>query len=118
MGVRPGASRTGVTVLGLVLALAPAMAQEVTAGIYGIVQDASGAVIPGAALSVRNVDTSRVYDTVADESGKFVLTLLPIGNYEVTAEAAGFKKSVITGVVLRVNDNRRLQFSMELGQIA
>jgi Carboxypeptidase regulatory-like domain len=102
----------------LVFAIAPAGAQEVTAGVYGSVTDASGAVIPGAAISVRNVDTSRVYDTLADESGKFILTLLPIGNYEVTAEAAGFKKSVVTGVVLRVNDNRRITFTMELGQIA
>src|SRR5687768_4706068 len=108
----------GVVVAVLGLVLPPAAAQEVTAGIYGAVSDISGAVIPGAAISVRNVDTSRVYDTLADESGKFTVTLLPIGNYEVTAEAQGFKKSVVTGVVLRVNDNRRLAFVMELGQIA
>jgi hypothetical protein len=108
----------GVVVAVLGLVLPPASAQEVTAGIYGAVSDISGAVIPGAAISVRNVDTGRVYDTLADDSGKFTLTLLPIGNYEVSAEAPGFKKSVVTGVVLRVNDNRRLVFVMELGQIA
>jgi hypothetical protein len=96
----------------------PLPAQEVTAGIYGIVQDGSGGVIPGAMVSVRNTETSRTYETVSDEQGKFVLTLVPIGNYEVTAEASGFKKSVVTGVLLRVNDNRRLEFTMELGQIA
>src|SRR5262245_6143401 len=104
--------------LSLWLAALPLAAQEVTAGIYGIVSDTSGGVIPGATVSVRNVDTGLTHETVADDQCKFVLTLLPIGNYEVTAEATGFKKSVVTGVALRVNDNRRLLFSMEIGQLA
>ena len=93
-------------------------AQEVTAGIYGIVQDASSAVVPGAAIRARNLGTGRTRQIVSDESGNYSFVLLPIGTYSVTAEANGFKKAVTNDVQLRVNDNRRIIFSMEVGQIA
>ena len=57
-------------------------AQEVTAGIYGTVQDATGAVVPNAAISLHNVNTGRNYQTLSDSSGNFALTLIPIGQYE------------------------------------
>jgi hypothetical protein len=95
-----------------------ALAQEVTAGIYGVVQDASSAVIPGATIRVTNTGTGLTRQTTTDESGNYSLPLLPIGAYSVTAEANGFKKSLVNDILLRVNDNRRLVFSMEVGQIA
>src|SRR3982074_1279711 len=91
-------------------------AQEVTAGIYGTVQDASSAVIPNAAIVLHNVDTGRDYQTVSDTSGAFSLTFIPIGNYEVSAQAVGFKKASFTGVTLLVNDKRRIDFNLEVGQ--
>ncbi|MFN9084141.1 MAG: carboxypeptidase regulatory-like domain-containing protein [Acidobacteriota bacterium] len=95
-----------------------ALAQEVTAGIYGVVQDASSAVIPGATIRVTNTGTGLTRQTTTDESGNYSLPLLPIGAYSVTAEANGFKKSLVNDILLRVNDNRLLVFSMEVGQIA
>ncbi|HEU0120863.1 MAG TPA: TonB-dependent receptor [Bryobacteraceae bacterium] len=92
-------------------------AQEVTAGIYGVVQDATAAVVPGASLVVRNVDTGLSRQTTSDESGNYSFVLLPIGTYAVTAEAQGFKKVVTNDVLLRVNDNRRIVFTMEVGQV-
>jgi hypothetical protein len=102
----------------VLLCAAGAAAQEVTAGIYGVVQDATSAVVPNASVQVRNLGTGLLRSTVTDESGHFSFTLLPIGTYEVQAEAQGFKKSVASEVVLRVNDNRRIVFSMEVGQLA
>ncbi|MEZ5402682.1 MAG: carboxypeptidase-like regulatory domain-containing protein [Bryobacteraceae bacterium] len=58
------------------------------------------------------------HQTTSDESGTFSVTLLPIGTYEVSAEAQGFKKAVVPDVALRVNDNRWIVFSMEVGQLA
>ena len=54
-------------------------AQEVTAGVFGVVQDASGAVIPNAQIRLRNTGTQRTWQTQSDESGNFSVTLLPIG---------------------------------------
>ncbi|MBI3694664.1 MAG: TonB-dependent receptor, partial [Acidobacteria bacterium] len=84
---------------------------------YGTVQDASGAVIPSAAIVLRNVETGRNYQTKTDEAGNFTVTLVPIGNYEVSAEAPGFKKATVTGVTLRVNDNRRMVLTLDVGQV-
>lgn len=103
----------------LALSLTPGLiAQEVTAGIYGIIQDSTSAVIPNAVVRARNTGTGIVRETKSDESGNYLFTLIPIGTYEVTAEAQGFKKATVPSVVLRVNDNRRIIFSMEVGQIA
>lgn len=109
----------GILALCALSALRPvADAQEVTAGVFGVVQDATGAIVPGAAIRLRNMGTGRTWQTVSDESGNFSVTLLPIGTYEVSAEAQGFKRAVVSDVILRVNDNRRIVFSMEVGQVA
>ena len=100
------------------LVVTPLAAQEVTAGVFGVVQDSTGAVIPNAKIGLRNLGTQRTWQTQSDEAGNFSVTLLPIGTYEVTAEVSGFKKAVVTDVTLRVNENRRIVFNMELGQTA
>ena len=102
----------------LAAAALPLAAQEVTAGIYGVVQDATSAVVPNATIRLRNTGTGRSYQTTSDESGNYSVVLLPIGTYEVIAEAQGFKKAVVPDVALRVNENRRIVFSMEVGQLA
>ncbi|MGH9660600.1 MAG: carboxypeptidase regulatory-like domain-containing protein, partial [Bryobacteraceae bacterium] len=71
-----------------------------------------------ATVRVRNLGTGLARQTMSDESGSFSLTLLPIGSYEVSVEAQGFKKSTVSDVVLRVNDNRRLVLALEVGQLA
>lgn len=114
-------NRFHTLLLCLILALlfvSAAFSQEVTAGVFGVVQDGSSAVVPGAQISLRNTGTGRAWKTTSDESGNFSVTLLPIGNYEVTAEAQGFKKAVVTDVILRVNDNRKIVFTMDVGQLA
>lgn len=55
---------------------------------------------------------------MTDESGNFSLTLIPIGDYEVAAEAQGFKKAVIDTMTLRVNEARRINFTMDVGQVS
>jgi hypothetical protein len=95
----------------------PAIAQEVTAGVYGVVQDQTGAVVPSATIKLRNIATGREYQSFSDESGNFSITLLPIGLYEVSAESPGFKRAVVADVTLRVNENRRIVFNMEVGQV-
>jgi carboxypeptidase family protein len=101
----------------LVFVAMPLAAQEVTAGVYGVVQDSSSAVIPQATVRLVNTATGRAYQTKTDESGAYSVTLLPIGTYEISAEANGFKKTVFTDVILRVNENRRIVFSMDVGQL-
>ena len=68
-------------------------AQAETAQITGTVLDATGAAIPKATVTVRNVDTGAIRTTVASDVGNYTVTNIQPGNYEITVTAAGFTTS-------------------------
>src|SRR5690349_15048291 len=77
----------------LILALAAsAGAQTQTATVRGTVTDTSSGVVPGATLSLLNVDQNRPWKTVTNEDGEYVFVQIPPGNYKLEVEARGFKK--------------------------
>jgi hypothetical protein len=77
----------------LFLCVGAVLAQEITGSIVGTVQDATGAGVPGAALTVTNTDRNAVVRTAAtDGSGNYSAPLLPTGHYSIAVEAKGFKK--------------------------
>src|SRR4029077_7796460 len=95
--------------------LAPALrAQESTARLLGTVTDPTGAVVPAANIVARNTATGLTRKTVANESGDYSIPLLPIGQYTVTADSAGFKTSTVNGLVLQVSQEARLDISLVL----
>jgi outer membrane receptor protein involved in Fe transport len=69
-----------------------AQSQSSGGAIEGTVVDETGAVLPGVAVVVRNVDTGVTRETTTDASGIYRAPLLPVGNYEVSAELQGFAK--------------------------
>jgi NADH-quinone oxidoreductase B subunit len=69
---------------------APAAAQTVTASVTGSVRDASEAVVPGAAVEIRNHDTNQVWQTVTDLRGRFRIVYLPVGDYHLSVQLSGF----------------------------
>jgi hypothetical protein len=99
----------------LTLLVEQALAQEVDASIYGTVLDQSGSVVPRAEVQLRSLDTNRVHRVTTDEAGDYTITPVPIGRYEASVELKGFKKAVVTDIVLRVNDRRRVNFGMQVG---
>ena len=101
----------------LALASLAAMAQTTTGSIVGTVTDKTGAVVPGAALTVTNIDTGSFNKTITDSSGNYVVTPLPVGHYSVTVEAKGFKKSVSGGITLNLQDRIGVNVVLELGQV-
>ena len=74
------------------------------------VKDTSGAVLPGATITARNVATNEIRTTVSNTEGIYRLTGLPRGTYEVTAELQGFKTVAQSDVLLTVGDTVRLDF--------
>ena len=86
------------------LVSAPLTAQEVTASIRGVVLDPSGAVVPSAEVTATQTDTGLMRTAVSDARGTYVLVLLPIGHYRLTASAKGFGKFVQDGITLSVNE--------------
>jgi hypothetical protein len=104
-------------VLASVLFLAPVMrAQDATGKVAGNVTDATGAVVPGASVVVTNLDTKTAKKTVTDKQGFYQVLQLPIGNYEVSAEAPGFSKAVARPTTaLEINQTLRIDMRLEVG---
>src|ERR1051326_588848 len=70
-------------------------AQTDRGSITGTITDATGAVVPQAAIELRNIDTGAVYSSGTSATGNFVIQGLPIGtHYQLTVTAQGFKKFV------------------------
>ena len=81
-------------------------AQEITGSIVGTVTDSSGAAVAGAKVTIKNLDKNVVLRTVTTEAnGQYLAAYLPVGSYEVVAEAPNFKKSVYSKIALNVADN-------------
>ncbi|HKV64308.1 MAG TPA: carboxypeptidase-like regulatory domain-containing protein [Candidatus Acidoferrum sp.] len=96
-----------------------AAAQNVTGTIAGTVSDSKGGLVPNAIVKVTNTDQEIIVRTVTtDDRGQYVVALLPVGHYSVTVEAAGFKKSIQSGIVLNVDDRLAVNFSLEVGSVS
>src|SRR5262245_59438634 len=104
--------------LALATAIAlPVLAQTVTGTLEGQVRDPSGAVVPGAAVAVKNDDTGLSRATTANHEGLWQLTFLPVGSYTASASASGFGKSTRNAQV-QLNTSLRLDFELTPASLA
>src|SRR2546422_7411529 len=102
-------------VLVVLVAAIPGFAQLPTGTILGTVKDASGALVPGAAVTVQNLETGTSRSTLTNETGAYRLAALPVGRYDLRVELAGFKATTQRRLVLSVGDETVLNFSLEVG---
>jgi hypothetical protein len=100
------------------LSVAVASAQDTTGTILGTVTDASGAVLPGVTVTVKNIDTSQARTIVSDAAGSYRAALLPPGRYEITAQLAGFQTMVRSGITLTVGQQAVVDTKMSLGNVS
>ena len=98
--------------------IVPSWAQS-TATIVGRVTDSTGAVLPDAKITARNLSTSLERVTVTANSGDFEIPFLPIGgSYTVTAVKEGFQTQDLQGIVLQVDQRARLDVVMKVGSVS
>jgi hypothetical protein len=90
---------------------------QVTAAISGTVQDASGAFVQGASVTVKSLETGASRKVPTDQSGNYTLVSLPLGPQELKVEKTGFKTALRTGVVLVVGQQAVVNFRLELGEL-
>ena len=107
--------RTGL-VIAAIACCSLASAQETRGTIQGTVKDPTGGVIPAATVVVTNAGTNVPVNLKTDENGFFRAPLLLPGEYSVSIEAAGFKKSVRSGIVLQLSDVRDLGIALQLAR--
>src|SRR5262245_61143157 len=104
-----------VLLLILMTTALPSFGQVQNASLTGLVTDPTGAVIPGATVTLRNVGTNALYGQQTDESGYYLFPSLPIGAYNIAVEMPGFKRYVQERVVLQVSQRGRNDVRLEVG---
>ena len=101
-----------------VLSFVTAAHAQFGASLRGTISDPSGAVIPGATVTLTNKETNQVKTSQSDASGIYTFNALAPGSYSVTAQRQGFKKKEIAQVVLIPEQPNALDVQMELGDVA
>jgi hypothetical protein len=96
-----------------------ALAQIGTTGSFvGTVRDSSGAVLPGATVTVTNTGTGTPRSEVTDEAGRYLIPSLPPGQYRLEASLQGFRSEVHTDVALTVAKTQEVNFILAIGQMS
>jgi hypothetical protein len=101
----------------VLLSCSAILAQETRGTILGTVRDSSGAVVPGATVTVTNTGTNLSNNAVSNESGAFEVPYLTPGTYTVSATAQGFKKFVQQGVIVNVGGRANVDVILEVGAV-
>ncbi len=91
---------------------------QVSASISGRVEDATGAVVSGANITVKSIETGATRTATTDSAGNFIFSSLPLGPQEVKAEKTGFKAVVRTGIDLVVGQDAVVNLRLEVGEFA
>lgn len=110
-----GAMSAILCALLLVAFAAPGLAQQAaTAAIEGVVTDPQNAVIPGARVSVKSIDTGLTREGVTDGNGLYRISALPPGAYAITATANGFSENRFGSITLTVGQKLNLDLGLRI----
>jgi hypothetical protein len=98
------------------LSLRPAAAQ-ISASITGIVTDASGAPVASASVQTKDLETGAVRNSTTDDSGRYLILALPVGEYEVKIAKAGFQDATRSGIHLVVNQEATIDLRLQVSAV-
>jgi hypothetical protein len=108
----------GLTLLGPAVPRAWAQAQAFSASLSGFVYDNTGAVVPGAAVTLSNPDKGFSQTLATQPDGAYSFTLLPPGTYALKVEKSGFQTYVQSGIVLTVGQTATQDVKLQVGAVA
>jgi len=101
-----------------VLPAPPSNAQAVYGSIAGAVTDSTGAVMPGATVTITSIDRKTVNNVVSGHDGAYVKDRLLPGRYEVKAELSNFKTVVVSPVIVSVDTQTKVNMVMDVGSVS
>ncbi len=96
---------------------APAAEAQVGASVSGTVEDSSGSAVAGANITVTSLETGGHRSTTTNSSGSYSISALPLGSTEVRAGKSGFKTVDRTGIKLELDQNAKVNFRLEVGEL-
>lgn len=99
------------------MAVASCRAQTATGTITGTITSSDGVAVPGAQIAVRNLATGILYKVQSGHDGTYVVPLLPVGNYEITVMAPGFKTFHQTSAMLDVAQRLSINVVLVVGSV-
>src|SRR5689334_9462403 len=102
--------------LALAVVCASLSLAQSTGVISGSVEDSTGAVIPGAAVSAIQQQTSQRFDAVTDAQGRFSFPRLPVGSYRVEAGRQGFRRFISEVIRLDADQTRQTSVVLQVGE--
>ena len=94
-----------------------AFAQTDLATLRGIVTDQTGAAVPNAKLILLNSGTNIPRESLANDNGDFEIPYVVQGTYTLTVSSAGFKSFIVSELLIRAREMRRLDVKLELGGV-
>src|SRR3954469_16055365 len=109
------AASIALSIVLVVVVVAPARAQEGTSQLRGHVTDAQGGALPGVTVVVTNQDSGNYREAVSGVDGSWLMAALRPGRYEVSAQLQGFKKFVRRDLVVAVGNQLSVDVQLELG---
>jgi len=113
-----GLRRFAATLLLWLVSMVPVTAQEAGGTIVGTVIDPSGAALPNANVSIKNVATDVERSSATTADGVYAAPNLIPGTYDITVTLAGFATAVVHGVGLLAGEQREVNISMKIGQVS
>ncbi|MEO8126411.1 MAG: TonB-dependent receptor [Bryobacteraceae bacterium] len=93
------------------------LAQADRGSVAGTILDASGGVVPGISLTLRNVGTNLTYSATSSDNGNYSFQNLPIGSYTLSAEVKGFQRQEVKGIEVQVNQQSKIDLTMRVGDV-
>jgi len=99
----------------LAAACGPLQAQSTFGSILGMVRDSSGALVPGAHVTLVNTGTSSSRSMTTDEQGNYAFKNIDVGRYELTIAAPGFQTASLPEILLTAREARRMDATLSLG---
>src|SRR2546425_140058 len=106
-----------VVVLSIAVA-SRAAAQGTTSRVLGVVTDQTGAIVPGATVTLTNEATGISFNTVTTGAGTYTFEAIQVGTYSLTVELQGFKKFVATGNSVNISEPTTINARLEAGGVA
>jgi Carboxypeptidase regulatory-like domain len=105
-------------ILSLFVSATLSFGQATDSNVVGVVTDASGANVPGAAITVTNKDTGVRYRAVTNADGEYRLNNVPVGRYDVSAAKPGFTTATMAGVQLELNHTSSINLMLAVGSVS
>src|SRR6476659_5576454 len=99
----------------LLLSRSLAFGQMNAGEIAGSVKDQLGGVLPGVTIVAEQIETGQKFTTTSNTAGAYVLPLLPIGSYSVTASKRDFRRSAVPKFEIHVGDKLQYDFTLQIG---